>query len=59
MHGCQSSKPYLVGDQPVLVNYRFRLLLIEKEYCVQEYAQVCKDEEPGYDRKAVRRYVIA
>ena len=58
IYGCQSSKPYLVGDQPVLINYSFRLLLVEKEYCVKEYAQVCKDEEPVYYRKAFRRYVI-
>ena len=58
MKGGKSSKPYLVGDQPVLINYSFRLLLIEKEYCVKEYAQICKDEEPVYDRKAIRRYVV-
>jgi hypothetical protein len=32
INGGQSSKPYLVGDQPELVNYGFSMLLVEKEY---------------------------
>jgi hypothetical protein len=51
IHGCQSSEPYLVRDQPVLVNYSFRLLLVEKKNGVKKYAQVRKDNEPVNDRK--------
>lgn len=44
INGGQSTEPYLVRDQSVLINYGFSLLLIQKEYCIQEYTQVCQDE---------------